>query len=887
MPLERYPYDILLYILPHLFLEDIASLTATSKHYYALLDSCLYREDAKPSNRYAIYWAAVNASVVVARKALAAGTPANDSSDVTIRPWRMSRVVASAPCRHWFNDEANRMDAPFSFQLQAPAPCVNAADVTATALCLLRAGASLPALRDASSSPEIAKERVKEFRKFMRTPLAHTVAIFKKAYYEILWEHHDEIAAENGHCSGLSLLKLAVATADAGYAEKTLKEHGTEILQTKEASLCLWELARKTTNDTMIDWVYNAIQKHTPFAKGLALPPRPRPTLMEHIYDMLEDGAPTDNMQDVRWQHLSTFDNRLQYEVMLWREELNLGAYANPLEYGLTMDELAQRLEHSALLDLAFQDHPEIAYDTPEAWEIQLESACRWGDADWVRIILERGFDIREEESDSERPSRFLHLAMKPLDPVIIQTLLAHGARAAGRAKGRSLVAQAIMAGYEEKRTNLVAVLRLLLEAGADTESVVDDMAAGYKMPEQMTRRHSLLYYRMLGQTGQTSFKQKERVQYQDALCQPGCLELLQDHGIAVYRRDSYFINGAITQSNVPLLQRLLEDGFLNDTTLCSKSGMLYRYGEDGTKHGLLEENLFHSTLIHLSNEEHPDAAISMIGLLLKHGADIRNNPDTIVRCAIQYYRLFPERTMRVIRLLLDAGAAINGPGNGRIVGIPAVKGTNLELQRLLLEHGASVIGRDGGETQTAAERICTFSAHGDRKVLDLFFDHDEAALTADPAHLQSLAEAACRSRNVPMLRTLLMRRPTSIAPRDVLGWALSIDHTARGAIVQGIDDRTLAFAMAIGGPHDAVTAGRRSNIRVSLGAIIARDDEDLVMTALHWYQYCMEGQTIGGVALEHARQKKMARVLDYLEQNPGCTSPHCEQWHMQAMYYG
>lgn len=814
----------------------------------------------------------MNGSATVAQKALAAGTLVNDNSGVIVFPERLSSTVEPFNARHWFNGHTEYgHPRPPSFVLE-PA-CVSGADITAVVICLVQAGASVVPLVKSDDGREMQDASKKRFSEFAKTPLAYAVAAFEIGYYQVLWEHRDEIAALGSSSSTLTLFKLAVASGDVAYARKRWEEHGCQGLQTRHVVKKLWKSARQTGNDKMMQWMRALILKHTRFASVPTEQPGCQIPLVELVHSMIEAGAPTDNIHDESWRRLWKFDKRVEYEMMRWHEDLDVGRNESPWEYGYPLEELALGLENSELLDIALQDHSEIAYDTPEAWEMQLECACRWGDATWAKIILDRGFDIREEEYGRVRPSRFLYLALPSLNPILIQTLLGHGARAAGLAAPgrRSLVGKAIMAGYKEQKQNLVAVLKLLLEAGADASSAADDIAAGY--PKAVVEPYR---YRQSDGFRHKPKKPTPRTYCQDALCQPGCLELLESYGASpLHGLNWLFLRSAIEENNIPLLQRLLEDGILNPYDPSTDAGICYCEAcRNDLKKG---PNVVYAALGYLRSKTHPDVAITMTRLLLKHGVDITLTAGSVITNAASYYKYSPECTLEVVRLLLDAGAYINGPKNECIAAIHAVKGTNLDLHKLLLERGASVSGERNGTGQNAAEVLCNFSKHGDRKVMQLFLDHDDE-LTANDELFQGVVEAACRSRNVPLLRTILMRK--RVAPRYILGWALSTFSSSFYDVRWKVDARMLAFALDIGGVQDAVTAGKRTDVFVKFFDLMALEDEDLVMVALQCFHYCTDFHGTRQFALQAAASNNMMRVFDYLQQNPNCSSLPCNSYH-------
>lgn len=72
--------ELVIAIAEHLWLGDLSRFAQVNRRLYKILDSTLYREDAKEYNQYAIFWAAEHDAATVAARAIQAGTPANPAN---------------------------------------------------------------------------------------------------------------------------------------------------------------------------------------------------------------------------------------------------------------------------------------------------------------------------------------------------------------------------------------------------------------------------------------------------------------------------------------------------------------------------------------------------------------------------------------------------------------------------------------------------------------------------------------------------------------------------------------------------------------------------------------------------------------------------------------
>lgn len=841
------PTEILSCIVSHLFLEDIANLSIVNKLFYTVFDPLLYYQDAKPYNRYAIYWAAVNASIVVAKRALDAGTPVNDRSNASIEGEK--RIVISGYCVN--------LSVQQSFR---------SANMTTLIAFLLREGANM--------TPPITtitnwSERDKALSKLRISPFGHALAVMPDVYLITVQQHYQEVS-QLGEFSSTALAKLAVASGNVEYAREVLKPETLESGFWEKNRNDLLQIA-KALDDTAMTAMITEALTNTALETDTTVTIKPdshgryrESDLLEFVKFMLKDGADICDVNTHEWWELERFHSA---DYALERCYRILNELSDGLPTSISLQRLAYVLGNMDLVDICVQYWDEG--NSPETLLMMMECACSWGDSRWAKILVDRGADVRTSNPSGDHPNDLLYRAAETLDPTLIKLLLDHGAQAAGNPKDgkRSLIAKVIMCGRGNKK-NIVPILVMLLEAGASTDRVFADLDAGYspygqRVPHRTWERD---HDELTPDFG-------KRRSFLEEICQPGCLELLESHGVIIYRPDQCYLYGALNENNMPLLERLLRDRILEADLPRIESGLIPPRQIFSNYSNERRQALTH-TMIHLKDDVSGVSTLNLMKCLLKHGATINDSMHGLVARASSYYEENPAGTLRVIEFLLEMGAPTAGPGNRLVAAIPAVPGTDLKLQRFLLGHNLDLdIPNDQGVT--ALEALCKRSTHKDWRVLDLYLNHDPS-LATNAALMAKVAAAATKARNIPMLRTVLRR--TFIEPQRILGWALYVKSNGP----QELDERTVAFAVAMGGLQDAASVGTRLVQDVSLLEAILFGNEDIVMTALHWYRYCTQKLSFpdSKKAIEVARGKHMERAVAYLEQHPHCTSRRCSEHH-------
>lgn len=847
------PTEILEHILSYMFLEDIANLSVANRRFYAVFDPLLYYEDARPFNRHAIYWAAANASIAVAQKALDGGTPINDRSDAKVNTIPTDGV----------RQDTTERNTSYCVNLTVGKP-VQTANMTALVTFFLKKGATMLSKTD--------KYKTRPRTSFSLTPFGHAMAAMPERYFETIQQHYQEVI-QLGEFSNIALVKLAVATGNVDFARETLKANVIGRQLCGGDGYDLLEGVRYLEMDAMRAIIMATIDVDgASYIDRCAHDTGGNRDLVTFVKWMVKMGASIKAVNTEQWADLSAFpdvdDARDRCYKILTH---GIGDYIPP---HIRLQYVAYVLANMDILDICVQSDDAIDGSSQETLMMMMECACRWGDFRWAKILLDRGADIRAFNPPGDHPSTLLYDAAETLNPDLIKLLLDHGMQASGHPKDgkRSLLAKVIMCSLGDKK-NIVPVLSLLLEAGAEANRVIADIIAGYGSDDAKES-----YPEWGRDHDEFTPERSERRSCLKELCQPGCLELLERHGLVIYRPDQHYLQGAFSENNVPLLERLLRDDVLNLKVPFTESGILpptipqfdYRFTK-GT--------LLFYTLQHLYKDVSGDTTLNLMKVLFKYGVTIKSSRKGIISNTYRTYIDNPDGTMKVLRFLLDNGASTTGRGNHHLAAIPAIPSTDLYIQRFLLSYGMD-LDVPNKKGITALEALCQKSTHKDRKVLDLYLDHNPN-LVVDTSLMDKIAELATKRQNVPMLRTILARR--FIEPRRLLTWAL---HSER-IYLRGLDERTVAFAIAMGGMEDSARAGVRSDEEVSLLGAVALGNEDVVMTVLHWYRYCADEweRFRTKTSLEIAKETNMSRAVAYLEQNPHCTATGCPGKHIPKEY--
>ena len=188
------------------------------------------------------------------------------------------------------------------------------------------------------------------------------------------------------------------------------------------------------------------------------------------------------------------------------------------------------------------------------------------------------------------------------------------------------------------------------------------------------------------------------------------------------------------------------------------------------------------------------------------HNNEIGSSPHTVINAVAQ------RGYLRVVKLLLDAGASTNGDTL-----LIALKNYNQDLVSLLLARGADV-NSYGSLEITPLERALRCEVG---QVLKLIEDHGTSARMQEQGYLADMFRAASASVNTPLI-TQLLRHGCKVRPGD-------LKHALITAIKEG---RNKAITILIDAGA-AVNAGSGNSGRVPLCEALRGRNENLVMALL------------------------------------------------------
>lgn len=541
--LEGLPRELLLEIAGYLeFLEDIASLSSANKAFYTLFDLILYQEDAKPYHRHSIYWAAEHASVAVAQKALDAGTPVNDQSRQSRSFEQMVGKLFYATWPEFYQGAMGGV-APKQFNIHHSCPL----DMVRLVELLLQAGADMSIVDYDSIDDKTCN--------FFSTPLGCAMQATRGPFFQVVHDCHAEVSQnENGCFSALTRAKLAITSGHLSLLEEALAAYPNEELS---ADLCLSGadggrellhgelLHRLAYEDNRLDmcrrlyfWTHGkeADANYLYDDAGVY-----RRYMMHCAQEAIEAGGScADVKSGPEWAEFRSI-RRLAWTF-----------HQSPAGDGearrdRSLQDIAIYVRDRQLLELAMsvQGQDNNAPIGPAIDLLRLlQYACSWEDVAWAESIMtDPGLDLTSAEGANALQESIREAIVKGQVDVLRLLLDRVGPSTTDQLptpRRRSLIAEAVM--NCANKTSLMPILGLLFASGADVNRVLADLEAWYPDDTPMYEIETGIHN----------------------LCKPGCLELLEQHGILAYRPHIVYLLMACRQHNHDLLQRLLKDGVLS-----------------------------------------------------------------------------------------------------------------------------------------------------------------------------------------------------------------------------------------------------------------------------------------------------------------------------------
>lgn len=826
--LESLPRELLDQILDDLFLEDIASLSSASKLYYTVFDPLLYAYDAKPFNRHALHWAAAYACISVAQKALAGGTPINDRS---YRDSKSPYQGARSQSRNSLNyqDWPKFRTADASIDRVPPKECTTIHPDTRDLVTLfLQSGADMSMLhRDYT---------INDMESFISTPLGSALHTVNRPFFEVVRESYSEVQHQGGF-SPLTLAKLAIAERNIYRLEDVLHQDlaALDLQGPNGDDLCT--RAHKQDRQDMCRLLYRYThQQDAPEGYLCDRTGRFRTYTAHCASRILEQGASCSNI--VRGDEWSDFRNLPRVEEAIKASALEAQhsrLFKHMVQHGRRnaddgdkLHNIAGHLQDTLLMELGMAHDAEMLAQPQLAQRRVLECACSWGDRSCVEWMLDHGHDTHShlERAQYRTP---LHAAARSGQTDIVQLLLRHGALRPSPGAD-FLISETLL--YCIIPSELLAILTLLLNAGANTSQVQAEMLRGYEDWVDHTRRGSGL----------------------DMLCQPGCFELLEKNDVHLYRPDMEYLRRACLQDNFPLAKRLLGDGLVDDD-----------FQDWPPDIGLPARALIPSFSVNIRRSValQISKSMPMMKLLLAYGADFSNKENATIIHACKHLSDDPDEATALVRFLLDNGASATSSAANIVVGMQEFTRSHLAITKILLDAGADVGAPNRMDGTRPLNEIYNSLVAGARKKLALVLDHDPTLLKDEPA-LQTALQGACLANNVGVMRIL-----TKLTPR--LSPMLLQDVFSS---FSGPDPRMMAFLLANGILQSFDTFKPDERHPIHIEKVIEYGNQDMALLMMQHFSYCLRedsNQYMAGV-LEGARARGMDRVLEYIERSPKCT---------------
>ncbi|CEJ95093.1 hypothetical protein VHEMI10595 [[Torrubiella] hemipterigena] len=752
--LDQLPREILIDIASCLFLEDIAHLSAANRTFYAVFDPILYLIDSKPYFSRSIYWAAENASIAVAQKALAAGTSVNEQSNPT--PHNSIRKLQFST----WPEFSSRLPA-----IRAPRPLAKRiiipAEMAALVELLLQAGADMTMVDGNALAANL--------NSFHATPLGYAMYCVDRPYFRAVQGNHAEVRS-NGCFSPLTRAKLAIVGGHLSQLQDILALYASELDLKGENGRELHNLAYKDDRQDMCRCLYYWTHgKEADSSYMCDSTGRFRRYLIDCVQRAVENGAICANVQtDNKWSEFRDIEG-IHVTFRYWIDDL--GKRRRPT----TLTDVAICIRDRELLELAISLEDETVRN-PEVDQLRLlQCALSWGDATWAESLLDdkEGLDLQSDHL-AETFVEILYNVIHKGYANCVEMLIRRGPSITGLPRTvesrRSIIAETIM--YCQSRSSLVVILEHLLKAGADTTQVFADLERWY--PKNTGYWLSGIGLRML--------------------CQPGCMELLEQHGICVYRPHRLYLLAACEQHNYALVRRLVDDGVLQPdfnekpTPTIGLQPMTGAHGdEDYMSESLMNDYMLHA---HCRNR-YPNAKyaaddVKILQLLLTQGLDInkRHFGHSVLEYACLELRKRHSHAEEMICCLIENGADVGAMEEDMGFTVPDKSDSGV-ISRYLLDITSHVKAGDRLPL-SVLQTICRSDKPTTRKRVDLFMAHNPDILKNKTWIYDAMIQAAV-ANNVGTLQALM--RYAKGLPRGIV--TATRQH--------GLRLRMLHFLMALG----------------------------------------------------------------------------------------
>lgn len=715
--LDQLPREILITIAACLFLEDIAHLSEASRVFYALFDPILYVIDSTPYFSHSIYWAAENTSITVLQKALAAGAAVNDQGNPPVS-------TRNLQYKRWPEFSLEPLSAP------VPPPLDRRVDIPAemTALVelLLQAGADMTMVEGEDLGANMYS--------FVSTPLGCALKMVDRPYFDVVRSNHAEVRSK-GCFSPLTRAKLAIVGGHLSQLEEALSLYASELDMKGEDGRELHKLAYKDDRQDMCRLLYYWTHGKEADASYMCdSTSRFRRYVIDSEQRAIKKGGSCANIK----------------KTDEWAEFRDIGGMhvgfqqLHSLRRHITLTDVAMCIRERELVELAVS----IEYgnlQTPEVGQLRLlQCALSWGDTAWAESLLdgEEGLDLQSDHL-AKKFVEILYNAVHKGHAGCVEMLIRRGPPITSLPRTvesrRSIIAETIM--YCQSRSSLVAILEHRLKAGADTTEVFSDLERWY--PENTGYWLSGIGLRML--------------------CQPGCMELLEQHGVCVYRPHKLYLLAACEQHNYALVRRLVDDGVLQPdfnekpTSTIGLQPMTAAHRDvDYMSESLMNNYMLHAHCCNrYPNAEYAADDVKILQLLLTRGLDInkRYYGHSVLEYACLELRKRHSHAEEMICCLIENGADVGAMEEDMGFTVPDKSDSGV-ISRYLLDITSHVKTRDRLPL-SVLQTICRSDKPTTWKRVDLFMAHNPDTLKNKTRIYAAMIEAAV-ANNVGTLEALM-----------------------------------------------------------------------------------------------------------------------------------
>lgn len=749
--LLQLPTEILFAIANRIFLDDIANLSAVSKAFYAIFDPILYKVDSIPYYRHSIYWAAQHSCLTVARKALDAGTPINTMSDP--RQY-IDNSLMDFPTVHTFEEASDEYSPALAEATVTKRPTINEG-MTAVIELFLQAGADIARLRNEDGSP-ITREQSAVFN---QTPLGQAIRLVDQTYFELVLDNYAEIGTSGGF-SPLTLAKLAIVSGQFLELEGVLSVYAEALDLTGPNGRELHHLAYKDDRHDMCRllyfWAYGK-QAHTNFmcdSKGCF-----RGYRTACAERAIKAGA---NCADVAHD-----DDWAEFRSIRGMEDIFkfLVKDSRPSRQVTTLRDVAIHLVDIQLLELSILADGETIQN-PEAGHLQLlQSACSWGEVAYAKRILDRNVNLKLDHLVGAFRDT-LCSAIQQGHAECVQLLLLHGPPISGApAPGeRSFITEALI--NCTKPGSLVPILHHLFDAHADATCVVSELEGEeqIRVPPHDISAPGKDISVALDKISDLLLNTPVNHIHMATICQPGCMELLEQHGLVLYQPHVAFLETACHEHNTALVQRLINDGMLKPffcqealpRWLALRGCVSGRTGDEKCKR--MRDTILNALFsLPFYNSHHP-AKLETVQIFLKHGLNDNIRPDdcSVLEYACKYLEDIPDYIEQLIACLINNGIDVDAIAIDAGFAPIADDLNPVARSRYLVDIArySQIIG--SYKPVIAIQRLCLQGGNKARKYLDWYLARNPEVVK-DTEVILEVTKVLISDGNVALLRTLML----------------------------------------------------------------------------------------------------------------------------------